>query len=212
MSKNRSSFAPDGFTLIEAVIVIAIIGVATAVVVPAIQQQVHRTKLQGYAREAGTLLQKARFESIKNNVLAVVEIDPTNGLVFAFADLHGTNVTDPSDGIFNPIGGATARTTDYEIGRLGLPPGVLFAFLTDLDQASVDGFTTGGDPAIPQAIFQSDGSVLEQGAFRFADRRNNYLEARVSPEATARVEVRKWDSAAAEWRAFGEGGEPWKWN
>lgn len=208
MTRCRSSFCRQGFTLVEAVVVMAVVGLMVAVIVPAIQQQIHRAKLQGCAREAANLLQKARFESIKNNVNAVVEIDSVNNLLFAFADVHGTAATDPGDGLFNPIPAATARTTDYEIGRLSLPPGVRFEYPTGVtDQASIDGF---GDTN--QAIFRSDGSVQDLGAFRFGDRRNNFLETRVEPAATARIEVRKWHDSSGEWRAFGEGGEPWEWN
>ena len=212
MTRSRFHFSSQGFTLIEVVVIMAVIGILMTAVTPAIQQQIRIAKLRGFVRETSTLLQKARFESIKNNVPAVVEIDSSNGLLFAFADVHGASATEASDGVFNPLLAATARTTDYEIGRLGLPSGVRFAFLATTDQASIDGFGKGGDPAIKQAIFESDGSVLELGAFRFGDRRDNFLEARVAPAATARIEVRKWDATASEWRAFGEGGKPWEWN
>ena len=59
------------------------------------------------------------------------------------------------------------------------------------------------------AVFLSDGSVLELGAFRTGDLEGNYLEIRVDPKATARVEILKWDGA--EYLAQGDKGKTWKW-
>ena len=45
---------------------------------------------------------------------------------------------------------------------------------------------------VPEMPKEAQG-VIDAGAFRFADRRGNYLEARVDPPGTARVEVRAID-------------------
>jgi len=67
------------------------------------------------------------------------------------------------------------------------------------------------------AIFKHDGSVIDPGAFRFGDQTQNFLEVRVEPAATARIEVHKCrdckDAAIrADWYVSGDGGEAWKWN
>lgn len=60
-------------------------------------------------------------------------------------------------------------------------------------------------------VFLPDGSVEETGAFRFADVRGNFLEVRVEPLATARVQVRKWDETDNEWYTRDQGGKAWEW-
>ncbi len=60
-------------------------------------------------------------------------------------------------------------------------------------------------------VFLPDGSVQETGAFRFADVRGNFLEVRVQPQATARVQVRKWDETDNKWYTRDQGGKAWEW-
>ena len=200
--------------MVEMLVVVAMVGIIAMVGIPTMQRLLSRIKIENVARETANLMNKARFEAVKQGVPVVVMVDPTAGEVFSFVDVHGgLDQTTPPDGLFAAIGGATPRTTDYPLGRITLPPGVEFEFqaLTGLD--SVDGFVNRGNPDPPDdiAIFTSEGGVLDEGAFRFADRRGNYLEARVDPRGTARVAVRMYDDVDAAWYAFGEGDKPWKW-
>lgn len=217
MSRRISRFRQNGFTLVEALVVVAFVGIVTVIGSATLPQMLQKVRLEKAARDASSLMRLTRFEAIKQGVQTVVMMDPNTRELIAFADVHGgLDQTLPSDGIFNAIGGATYRTTDYEISRLKMPAGVYFVDetgQTDLD--SVDGFEyEGGGPPNDQAIFLTDGSVMEVGAFRFGDSRGNYLEARVDPPATARIEIRKWDEDGVpdpDWYAFGEGGKPWVW-
>jgi len=59
-------------------------------------------------------------------------------------------------------------------------------------------------------VFRPDGSVEETGAFRIQDVRGNFLEIWVSPQATARVQVRKWDENDGKW--YTRGDKVWEWN
>lgn len=216
MSRKIFKYRSNGFTLAEALVVMAFVSIVTVIGAATLPQLLQRVRLEKAAREAATLMRQTRFEAIKQGVQTVVQISPNTREVIAFADVHGgLDQTLPADGVFDSIGGATYRTTDYLIFRMRLPNGVYF--LDEMDQTdidSVEGFDNSGTlPVQPndQAIFQTDGSVLDAGAFRFGDRRGNYLEARVDPPATARLEIRKWDDVDGEWYAFGEGGKPWEW-
>ncbi|MFY9823847.1 MAG: GspH/FimT family pseudopilin [Thermoanaerobaculia bacterium] len=60
--------------------------------------------------------------------------------------------------------------------------------------------------------FNNDGSVAEVGSFRFVDNNANYLEVRVDPQATARVQVRKWNTTDSQWYTRNQGGKAWEWN
>jgi len=60
-------------------------------------------------------------------------------------------------------------------------------------------------------VFRPDGSVDVTGSFRIADAKQNYLEIRVEPQATAKVQVRKWNDVDSKWYTRDQGGKPWDW-
>ena len=79
--------------------------------------------------------------------------------------------------------------------EFGAPPG----------ETVVDGFAPDD-----KAVFTVAGGVRDSGAFRIeGPTHNNWVEVRIEPAATGRVEVRKWDGAA--FKAQGEGGNSWTW-
>jgi type II secretory pathway pseudopilin PulG len=195
------------------IIAVAVLGLTAVILVPALQSTLHRSKLEGFARNATMLIQEARFEAIRNSATCVVQLDVANRQLFAFADIDGATAGSEPDGVFNPVTGEEFRTTDFALRPLRLPSGVSFTSPTHTGLNSVDGFVNAGNPDPPdkQAMLELDGSILAEGAFRFADQRGNYLEARVAPAATARVELRKWNEADSAWYASGEEGKPWEW-
>jgi general secretion pathway protein H len=64
----------DGFTLIEVVCVLAIIGLLAAVVVPTIPRGTSRARLEGYALEAATMLRVDRNAAIRRRGPVATEI------------------------------------------------------------------------------------------------------------------------------------------
>ena len=152
------------------------------------------------------LLQQARLEAIKRSVTAIVRLDTASRQVISFADVNGPTMADPPDGLYNPVAGQLEHGTDYEVRPALRLPGRI-EFQAPLGQTVVDGFTTIGADQV--AMFQTDGSVRDDGAIRISDGRSNFLEVRVAPKATARVELRKWDGSA--FRVAGEGGVQWQW-
>jgi prepilin-type N-terminal cleavage/methylation domain-containing protein len=190
-----------GFTVVELLLVVAVIGVASVMAYPALQQFLHRNKILGIAQTTSTLMREARFEAIRRGVSCIVHADGVTNEVVAFADVDG-------DLTFNPDPTETTfRATDYELRRYRLPAGIAFA--APGAQPPVFAFTN--LPAEPWngAVFQTNGSIRDLGGMRFGDQRGNYLEARVEPAASARVSLRKWDGS--NWLAQGEGGKTWGW-
>ncbi len=120
-----------------------------------------------------------------------------------------------NDGTFNPVAGAPQGTTDWELGRMEVI-GEIFLGGPAGDPAIIDGFD-GGAP-IATATFRPDGTVDNAGAIRLADGRDNFLEVRIAPQGTARIELRKWDDSrppneqGSNWYARREGGQAWRWS
>lgn len=196
----RNQRAERGFTLIEILAVLLIMMILALYGTPKLMGVLHRAKVEGMAKQTATLMRAARMEAIKRNCYGVVAIEPASRRVIAYADLNRNGVFD------------TATTPpDHLIGRLDLPSLVHFENESgDKDLDSVDGFVNPDVPTVlpdGQVIFQSDGSVLDDGALRFADQKGNFLEVNVSPRTTGRVEVRKYESGI--WYGNGEGGKSW---
>lgn len=191
-----------GFTLLEMLVVIAIMSIAVLMAAPYLQKQIQRSKVIGVAQQAAGMMRLARMDAIKTSRCAMVRIDTDGDRVEALSD---------RDDDCRP------SAPDVRLGEVVLPNGVAFASPCGSDEASVRGLTTrAGLSSV--AVFQGDGSALDPGAFRFravelGGMAPNYLEVFLSPAATARVQVRKWKGGDCDddWHANGEGGS-WKWN
>ena len=200
MPKHNGSSA-SGFTLIELLVVLLVMMVLLALGAPLLNHFIERSHTEGFARDASLLIQKARFDAIKKaNAQSVVYLDVTHNQIASFSDAD-------NDGIYDPTKG------DVELARYTAPVGVSFGFpAADPNPGSTTGLSP--DPAGPSnpgiAILHSDGSIEKAGAFRVSDRAGNYLEILVSPEGTARVQLKKWDGTT--WLAQGENGKSWTWN
>lgn len=186
-------------------VVLAIVAVGMTLGIPALQSFIVRSRTEGFAREIAVQMQRTRLEAIRMNREGAIFLDTARNELVSFIDAD-------RDRSFTP-GGGPFRTVDYELARLAPPPNVQFEDEADqLGLASIEGFTNvDGERWL---LFRPDGSVEDIGALRVSDTRENTLEVRVAPAATARVELRKWQDG--DWRTAGDpseaGFEPWKWN
>ncbi len=194
--------AGRGFTLVELVLIVALVGVISGLAFPALQNLIYRTKLEGFTRSCAVLLKRARLEAVQRGVPCVVRLDLDSGEIIAWADVDGNETfeIDPDE--------TDWRMTDYEIRRHPLPRGV--AFSAPEGQQAVDGLTEFEDFTPNAVVFAGDGSARDGGALRVADTRGNYLEVRLDPPATGQVTLRKWDGEA--WVEQSEGGQTWTWH
>jgi general secretion pathway protein H len=68
--------AQDGFTLLETVCVVAIIAMLVAVLVPLVPRKTSRPRLEAYAIETATLLNRDRTAAIRRRTLVSTRVDP----------------------------------------------------------------------------------------------------------------------------------------
>lgn len=218
-----------GFSLLELLVVMLILAVAALIGLPALQQAILRSKVNGFSREAAILIQQARQDAIKHGVPVVVEFDQSRQELFAFADVAPPGV-DP-DLTYTENTSATYRTVDWEVGRWQLPggnsPSASIRFAAPSGLEVIDGFTEGGSGPPGGSgkvlVLMPNGSARDIGGFRFGDFRSpgdpgagtcgNCFEIRIEPAATARVQVLKYHHVDERYypKGRGENGPLWQW-
>lgn len=206
MNRERTSRAARGFTMIETLLVLVLLLILMSFAIPSLLGMVRQGKLRGTADGVATLMRLARLEAIKRSCPAIVRVRSADGSgperVEAIVDCNGDGLQDDDK---------------KSLGTLPLPARIhLLAPPNLAGKDSVDEFSAdpaGGDASV--AIFQGDGSVSDIGGFRFGDETGNFLEVRVAPLATARIEVRKCLLCVADddddWYANGKDGRAWTW-
>jgi prepilin-type N-terminal cleavage/methylation domain-containing protein len=196
-----------GFNVFEMLIVLVLLAVAASFGAPASIQLFGRSKLQSASQEVAAHLVMARMEAMKMGRTVVVVPDYAAGRLFSYRDENDNLAFD--DGVdrelFNlPVPADAGRSGVFFMG----PDGV--AGTAGAPAQSIEGLSAVGGGSLRAAVFQRDGSIRSPGAFRFADGKqpqSNVLEVRVAPQATARVEVRKYVDGA--FHPYGSG--LWQW-
>lgn len=193
-TRNRQA----GFTLMEMIVVVAVIGILAVISAPAFLSMMNRFKLSATTRELASLMQATRLESIKMNAPAQVNYDPVSNTFFGFVDLDRDGSLSAPDHIL--------------AGRVVIPIKVQFWGPGDSSVNSANA-TDGWDdaPVHLGPIFSPDGSVDRVGAFRFKDSNDNFLEVRVETPATGRIVLKKYFPDDAKFYLNGESGKKWVW-
>lgn len=202
---RRRSRRQHGFTLIEMLVVFVVIAGIAGLGIPALQQQIARSKLVGAANQANALLLQARIEAMKLNRQIVVVPDYELNRLVAFVDEDEDLVSDPGEKelFASPI---SVRF----MGPNGVPGS------EEEPSESVVGLTPlGGETQLRVVVLRPNGSIQDPGAIRFSDDKEplrNVLEVRITPSATARVEIRKYLLAGPDGPGFySSGGGTWQW-
>jgi len=201
-----------GFSLIELLIVIALIALMAIWGVPTFLSTLHRVRVTAAAREIATLMQVGRMEAIKRsgqngNLRTEVAALTYDEATRTFQLEIDVDAEDPDVGAFEP-------ETDFG-GAYTLPKGVSVAAPSGDAEDAVAGWD---EVAVATdrwegPIFLSDGSARAAGAFRLFDSRGNYLEVRIEYPATGKIAIQKWfgGNTDTDWYENGEANRKWQW-
>lgn len=203
---SRFGTSSRGFTLLELLIVLAILGIMALMVTPWLLGTINRARLVSASKEVASLLQLARLEAIKESREALVLFDPVVGGFRAYVDRNADQ--DYTEG-----------TDRLIVASLPLPRTIELRGPTDtaaLGSNAVVGWpdVAACPPGRLGVVFRSDGSANCAGAFRFADMKGNFLETRIEIPATGRIVIQKWFGGGnpnENWFENGEEGNAWSW-
>src|SRR5580704_910985 len=101
MSERNAAQGEEGFTLIEMVCVLAIVGILAAILLPRVPQQTSRLRLQAYAVEMASVLKADRTMAIRRHRQISATVDATSRAVRSGAT--GEIVRMPEDVLFEAL-------------------------------------------------------------------------------------------------------------
>jgi prepilin-type N-terminal cleavage/methylation domain-containing protein len=147
--RRDKNMKKQGFTLVELMIVIAILGLIAVLSVPNIKGFLQTWKLNGETQELATTLRTARSAAVKRNIDVVFSFDINNDTYFYFEDSDGDGGHD---------------NDEYMSATRELPPGIVITAHT-LPTASL--------------TFGSKGETGSSGTITLRNSRNNTKSIRI---------------------------------
>jgi type II secretion system protein H len=116
-----------GFSLVELMVVLAIITIMTAAAVPSISTAISHSRLRGAASSLAGLMQSARMQAVKQNRTLTVKMISRGNIPFAFAE-NADDTTSDAENKSMEVQLGTARFTVTAPG--GTPPQLTTAVLS----------------------------------------------------------------------------------
>lgn len=172
-----------GFTLVEVIVVMAVIGIMVTIAIPGISSWLPNYKLKSAARDVYSSLQKARMLAVKNNRNAAVIFDAAN---------NKYDVCDDWVSTASPPCVGSLVTTDFN--SLGYGIGYGHGNATSAVGTGFDNnITYPGDDVVftPSGLGNASGYV-------YLENRNNVATYAIGSLTSGSIRISKWNGSAWE--------------
>lgn len=105
MQPKQNTVSSGGFTLMEVLVVIGIIGILSMVAIPTISSTLPKYQLRAAARELVVDFKKARAEAVKRNRDVLIEFAPSagGGSYLVCVDINGSGSCDVNDPVLRDV-------------------------------------------------------------------------------------------------------------
>mgnify|MGYP001053023738 CR=1 FL=1 len=175
----------NGFTLIELIVVIAIMGIAAAIAIPGFSRWLPDSRLKSATRDVYSNMQSAKLGAIKEN--------GQWALVFNAAGSSYQVVSGGADGDYSTPGDNivknTTNLTDYGSG-VGYGPGNATDDIPKNGAPPADNITYGSDVA----VFNSRGTC--NAGYVYLENNKNTTTYGVGTRSSGIIRLLKWDGAS----------------
>jgi len=195
----RKRFVRSGFSLVELMVAIAIMGLILAIGIPFFGTILHRSRVDAVAREFNMTVLSARLQAIKRgqSVGVVVSTDSSSSIgayqnAVVFLDANANGALDPTDTVIR----TDALLPDAHRVTLSIDN-------PDAPSPSTAAVTT-------YIVFSPFGSVTSGGdkGVYVSDRYGNVLQVRVTTPATGKLAITKLVPGGTPVYQLA----PWKWS
>ena len=218
----------SGFSLLELMTVVAIVGIVTAMAIPSMKAYQRREVTRGSAKEVSSFVSDARSRAIAGGRMTFLLLEPPNNGLFPFeagqfaelvTDTNGNSALDETDS-GTPVflsGGASQKVEKYDadsssyLGSLFIPADdqsdrVPTAKLNDLQDGTT--LPISDDIGVPAVAFSPQGAPVSMntpdqwgtgtGGIYLTDDESLVLAVLVMP--LGEVKIKALDAATGEWK------------
>ena len=183
----------SGFTLIELIIALAIIGILAAVSVPSFIKWLPDIKLQSASRDLYSAMQKARSEAVKGNKDWAIVFDSTNDRYYLCSDQGADNSWSGT----NDLTGGGDNQISETISLSNYKHGIGFGHSPATEDQSGTSFPSGDISYNNKvAVFNSRGTG--SAGYVYLSHENDTNTYAIGTQTSGIVQLKHWTGAAWE--------------